>query len=76
MLYRGVILRDLFVLLVPGLLVEVQRMRMEDQVPRQFVGITADGGMKLVNVELPVPFRETSQRRGFLKLYSRRFSFI
>ena len=76
MLYRGVILRDLFVLLVPGLLVEVQRVMMEGKVPRQFVGITAGGGMKLVNVELPVPILETSQRRGFLKLYSRRFSFI
>ena len=30
-----------------------------------FAGTTADGEMKLVSVELPVPIRETSQRQDY-----------
>ena len=38
-----------------------------------FVGITAAGEEKLASVELPVPGRETSERRGCYPFNSRRF---
>jgi len=41
-----------------------------------YAGTTADGEMQLVSVELPVPVRETSQRRGLFECNSRRFSFL
>ena len=41
-----------------------------------FAGTTADGEMKLVSVELPVPVRKTSQRRGLFECNSCRFSFL
>jgi len=50
----------------------VQRM-IEDP---EFAGITDDGEMQLASAAHPVPVRETSQRRGFFKLDSRRFSYL
>ena len=42
----------------------------------EFAGITDDWEMQLASAVLPVPVRETSQRRGFFKLDSRRFSYL
>ena len=41
-----------------------------------FTGTTADGEMKLVSVELPVPVWVTSQWRGLFECNSPRFSFL
>ena len=47
-----------------------------EPVPLELAGTTPGGEMQLVNVELLVPVRETSQRRGLFECNSRRFSFL
>ena len=42
----------------------------------EFAGTTAVKEKQLVSVELPVPVRETSQRRRLFECNSRRFSFL